>query len=444
MSISDQGLQTWKRLLRNPYGNLETFHRERQGSFGNPLVIEDVDYWRLNQTTRSYRTMSGTSVLEESPQGLLALNEKHNRAPWDTGHEFDTFRAKAFASHKDVFIRDGISNGYYKGPLIPVHLPFGLGSTIDQDLLPVETDLSHASNALRVTIPTKSAANLAQALLELVVDLPRIPFESFKHFTSFKQFARQSADEYLNVAFAWTPLGQDVAKYVKAVLRSSEILEQYRRDSGRQVRRGFDYQPSVTASSQQDEVATELNNAGWSTNGFLNLYERRTDAIGVVTTITEITRLEYFRGAWMYYADEGNTLLDKIHNAATYAKILEGTKLNLEVLWELAPWSWLADWVANIGDIIAINEALASDNLVLRYGYFMTTVKKRIVVNHPGVSFRTFQTGPITHTLEMERKVRQRSTPYGFGLNTDAFSAQQWAILGALGLTKNPRKLMWG
>jgi len=121
-----------------------------------------------------------------------------------------------------------------------------------------------------------------------------------------------------------------------------------------------------------------------------------------------------------------------------------GVKLTPEVLWNLAPWSWLADWFANIGDIIAINTALGSDNLVLRYGYFMRHTTRTLNADHSGVNFTKFHPGPVTFQAKLEEKQRVRSTPYGFGLNTDSFTTQQWAILAALGLTKGDRKMWWG
>nr|QDH89608.1 MAG: hypothetical protein H1RhizoLitter1328_000001 [Leviviridae sp.] len=445
--LSDQGLDLWQRDLVNPYGRKGSFHRIRQQSYGSVLLDEYPDYYQLRQSTWSYRTRQGYDPRLETPQGILNANEVKNRRPHDNGHEFKSIRVKAFASHKDYFVR-ATGGGYYKGPLILERQPLGsLGNLLDHDTYYGEPDLTHASHALRTTIPNKSAENLAQALLELVVDLPRVPLSMIgKTPKNFKDLARNSADEYLNQAFAWSPLASDVLKTVRAVIKSKEILDQYMRDSGRNVRRSFDYQPEVISSStKDDEIASSLNNLSWSTNGFTTVYNTRADSLGVCTTTIETTRKEWFRGAFTYYTDEGSTLIDKINLASQKAQKLLGVKLNLETLWELAPWSWLADWFTNIGDIIAINSAISTDNLVLRYGYFMQTYKTNITVVHPGVNFiYGGNTGPISQSMEFITKERIRATPYGFGLSTDGFTPLQWAILGALGLTKSPHKMWWG
>lgn len=48
---------------------------------------------------------------------------------------------------------------------------------------------------------------------------------------------------------------------------------------------------------------------------------------------------------------------------------------------------------------------------------------------------------PLGETIEVSRKVRRAASPYGFGLNAEAFSPKQWAILAALGLTRAPGRL---
>lgn len=446
--LTDQNLTKWSRNGKSPYKGAApgTYHCVRKQSYGSLLLDEYPDYWLFRDSVWSYRTKRGYDPLLETPQGLIAQSRDKVLRPYDSGHEFKKFRARSFASHKDFFVQ-GAGGGYYKGPLIPVHVPLGLGNIIDSDPYYTEPVISHASNAMRSTIPSKSAENLAQALGELLVDLPRIPGSLIgRHPETFKDFVRNSADEYLNQAFAWSPLASDVLKTAKAVIQSKKILDQYMRDSGRQVRRSYRYPIETTMStSETTELGVGLQRIEWNTNSFLSLYSNRSDSIAPVTTTIEQTRKEWFSGAWMYYVDEGNTLIDKVNLAAQKAQKLLGVKLTLEVLWDLAPWSWLADWFANIGDIISINSQIAFDNLVLRYGYFMQTVKTRITVTHPGVYF-TYggNIGPINHVLEYQTDERIRATPYGFGLSPDSFSELQWAILAALGLTKNPRKLWTG
>jgi hypothetical protein len=121
------------------------------------------------------------------------------------------------------------------------------------------------------------------------------------------------------------------------------------------------------------------------------------------------------------------------------ANKLLGLRLTPEVLWDLTPWTWLGDWVSNLGDVIHNVSALGQDNLVIKYGYIMQHTKYereyRLSLNKPRID----GVGVYDLKLINERKVRMKASPYGFGLTWDGFSTRQWAILGALGLS-NARK----
>jgi hypothetical protein len=123
---------------------------------------------------------------------------------------------------------------------------------------------------------------------------------------------------------------------------------------------------------------------------------------------------------------------------------LLGTEITLDTIWQLTPWSWLFDWFGNVGDILTNASYIGSDGLVLRYGYLMNHVK--IVQKYHMPSGATFRggakTGPIYNTLTFESKERTRATPYGFGSSLSSLSEKQWAILGALGLTRAPKTLV--
>lgn len=121
---------------------------------------------------------------------------------------------------------------------------------------------------------------------------------------------------------------------------------------------------------------------------------------------------------------------------------LLGTRLDAETLWNLAPWSWLSDWKANIGDNIANASKLSEDGLVLRYGYLMSeTISDHTLSLHGPIPDGVGSCGPISLTFSTVRKQRVRATPYGFGLDPNGFNVRQWSILGALGITKAPGKL---
>jgi len=408
------------------------------------LVFPQIPY----QTTTSFRSNGPYGDDYTSPGWLLKANEEKNRYPFDNGHEFYTRKLTYKASHKDVVLEPTYNPlERLRGPLVPA----GVFNRVT-DWMSTSTfgpmDLDKASNALKSTIPTKSAAGLATALGELLVDLPRLPLATIMNARTLKGLASEGGGNYLNTVFAWQPLVQDVLKVCRAIVYAQQIINQYERDSGRQIRRSFSYPVEYTNQDSWNGVdrcidAFFVNN--YNSGLFYGYYNGTfQEAAGAYSGTVNTDTQYWFKGAWMYHIENGTTILDKINQAGQYANKLLGVKLTPEVLWNIAPWSWLLDWFANIGDIIAINTALGSDSLVLRYGYFMRHTTRTLDADHSGVNFTKFHPGPVTFQAKLEEKQRVRSTPYGFGLNTETFTTQQWAILAALGLTKGDRKMWWG
>jgi hypothetical protein len=116
-------------------------------------------------------------------------------------------------------------------------------------------------------------------------------------------------------------------------------------------------------------------------------------------------------------------------------------KPDAEVLWELAPWSWLVDWFLHLQDTIASNELAANDRLIMHYGYafektvYTTELYWRRSSGSAGTWFDVPSRGK--YIAETTYKTRLRANPFGFQVQPDGFlNGNQMSILGALGLTK--------
>jgi hypothetical protein len=103
----------------------------------------------------------------------------------------------------------------------------------------------------------------------------------------------------------------------------------------------------------------------------------------------------------------------------------------------------VSDWYYNIGTLISNASYLGKDNLVIKYGYLMHTQVAETILELPRWSGYT--TYPDTRVLRtsytVTRKERYKATPYGFARNPNDLTGKQWAILGALGLTKAPKTI---
>jgi hypothetical protein len=235
----------------------------------------------------------------------------------------------------------------------------------------------------------------------------------------------------------------------KAILQSRLILENLEKNSGKDVRRKRTLDPvtldsvySVVASMRQWRPPTAGDPAyydalfqGYDTGG---PYKHS----GPMERVDLRTEQYSFSGAYSYYFENGIDPIEKLKGYEQRINALLGVRvLTPEVLWELAPWSWLADYFANFGHIASNLARFSQDGLVMKYGYLMRhSVSKRIYTQN-GVAFRSGGPGPFAITLQLERKERVRATPFGFGLNPNSFTTRQWAILAALGLTKGPKVL---
>jgi hypothetical protein len=161
-------------------------------------------------------------------------------------------------------------------------------------------------------------------------------------------------------------------------------------------------------------------------NGFLAHSGRLTEEIHTYEKY-------WFSARWMYYLGSDSPVLGKLRKYAQIARKLLGLRLDVELLWELAPWTWLSDWFVNMGDVLAVNAALSQDSTVLQYAYLMRETQVSYHYHHTGVLFgRTGYSGPIKTILTQNRKERVRATPYGFGVNLGGLTVQQLAILAAL------------
>jgi hypothetical protein len=158
--------------------------------------------------------------------------------------------------------------------------------------------------------------------------------------------------------------------------------------------------------------------------------------------LTDVTtRRVWFKGAFSYFLDPGSDLVGRFKRYEQLNNQLYGTRLTAEIVWELAPWSWLIDWFTDVQEVISNANALQDDDLVIKYGYLMVHTKTVRTVTSSGHFYGYPKPVSVANTYVCERKERFRATPYGFGLDVDAFSPRRWAILSALGFIPDAGRL---
>lgn len=418
-------------------------------SNGEPIVQE--------QHTTSY-TEDWTARDETVSDLLDGRNKIQTLTPFDNGHEFRTEKFEfKYRTHHEAYLL-GRSNTYYRGPLVV--LPWGSPSAgaplsrglVDGRSLVGSIDRSKGTTLMNMARPTRSVGNLSQALGELVFDLPRLPFAAIAQTTLISRkgdaIAKAVGSEYLNQVFAWAPLVSDVLKICDAIVRSEAIIAQYLRDAGPEKavrRRRFLPRTTETVSFQKNP-----NNGGvWPISGSGDMQStlfRTSAGYKQPISITRNRTTEYwFSGAFSYFLNQDSSWVGDISRAGELARQVLGIGLTPELLWELAPWSWLSDWFVNMGDIISLNGDISQDRLLLRYGYLMRRERVVYEATHPGLeTYYGYKTGPVNTVVAYESKERVRATPFDFGAKTGLFTESQFAILAALGMTRSPSRAAWG
>ncbi len=390
-------------------------------------------------------------------------NSLKSASTYDHGHPFSTIKVEREMTVANLASQDGKVS--YYGPL-GIYPHAYASATMDGGVIsgvpsyvanywPV-IDQTYGTKAISKTIPTLPVSGVAAFLGELHEGLPKL----IGHSLLFKErghVLHAAGDEYLNVQFGWKPFESDVKKFFKAFVNAHSILKKYRENSGKELHRKYSF-PKIRSAVVQPEYFM-----GW-TNGVKPTQVLRfpcadpsipggtfsspdIDALlryGVSASFHSshtLTEKYWFSGAYSYLLSEDDSFFGRMERYAQLANKLVGVRLTPDVLWELTPWSWLADWEANIGVNITNATALGQDNLVLRWGYLMrTTVLKQYTSSSTLRSYSGWE-GPVHNTFHFTSKERVRATPFGFGLNPNGFTDHQWSILGALGLTKAPKSL---
>jgi len=396
----------------------------------SPTFVEEVTSFRSNRDLVHTQNATSGELLKTNRE---AFSWRPGRE-YDDGHEFVSKRIRTVYTHPSVFISANSGSTYFRGFLDP---------RVGADVLVVPPiDRSYGDTAIQRTIPTAPSAGLAQFLGELREGKPRLPWDSNWLKVEANKF-RLLGSEYLNVQFGWAPFIRDLIKMGQSVADMDKILHQYNRDSGRVVRRQYHFPPvrSQPIVTDYGIVARPLQSPYVGYTGASALYQGGSASGRVVSTTTSEERY-WFSGAYTYYFPDARVRGNEFATfEASMAKLL-GARLTPEVLWELAPWSWLVDWRLNIGTVIGNYTKFQNDRLLLRYGYLMRTTTVTTHTTVTGVRFNNFDPGPIQRITTVTQKERIRATPYrGFALNPAPLTTEQWYILGALGLTKSPKTL---
>lgn len=397
--------------------------------FANPSYETSVF-----QSTYSFRTnrVQDNGSLVESWQKTTQNGFTEMSSKQDTGHEFYSYTKQEHLSHEKVLARR--FDTAYEGYLLPSRVGVTTGYPSFGRMSLDEIKL-YGNKAIKSTSPTKPEVNLSTSAAELFREgLPSYHLKTPYLNRNGKFDSKNIGSDYLGAVFTWQPFITDVLKTIKALVSASETLTQFSRDQGRLVRRRFQF-PMESETSVSEPTGGVIDYVYPDSSLYIPSGTRKFQFTQQVTT------QRWFSGAFIYYINADDSLLGKIDNFMQKGNRLLGLRITPETLWELIPWSWLVDWFVCIQDALAVSTMLQNDALVLKYGYLM---RHRVLTNTytvSGAPLYGVAPGAVHQIFKVIQKERVKATPYGFGINLSALSSSQWAILGALGLTKAPNIL---
>ncbi len=288
--------------------------------------------------------------------------------------------------------------------------------------------------AISRTLPTNPVGGAATFLGELRQGFPSLIGSSLVRDRAKDALKAQKAGhEYLNVEFGWKPLIADIRKFALGVKKHDQIVSQLSRDSGRNVRRRYHFPVEESDYRSEREIPHAL---GTARGGALASYLYA--GPGKIVDEQKISKTTWFSGCYTYHLPDYNEVFGVKRYVAEADKVL-GVKLTPEVLWNLAPWSWAADWFANTGDVMNNLSQFSQNDLVMRYGYLMQKAENRyrITATQP---LNTWNRGVIPHRAVWQYTAtslrRVPASPFGFGFTFTDFNPRQLAITAALGISR--------
>lgn len=408
--------------------------------------VKNFEAW-LGTPTQPKQLLSKWGVSKDLGyrKDSLLVSSGH-KAPYSrniyNGGDFLTTRAEQLVSPGSVagYFQHAAQSGYYnEGLLFPLATPFvSMGfpswTAIRSVMVPLG---SKGWNRFR---PGKPVASLAQFLGELR-QLPKNPFRLAaathramrsaasrgKPGEAVDVLRRAVGEQYLNYSFGWRPFLNDLEKIANFDENLVAAMRQLRRDHGATIRRGGTIESDHTVSS---EVASQAG------GGYLEFpYWSLSSGSSARTITTTVKWRAWFSAGFIYRLprEDDPTSMNRLR---TY---LAGGGISPSLVWELTPWSWLADYFTNIGDVLENWEASRELSLAAKYCYVMYEKETTTLSEHTGFltnpNYGSWN-GSATFKATTRLRARTAASAYGFGFTAGSLSDSQNANLIALGLSR--------
>jgi len=253
-----------------------------------------------------------------------------------------------------------------------------------------------------------------------------------------KVMSKTISNHWLNAQFGWAPFVSDLTKFLTKFRSVDQRLQQCIRDNGKDIRRRG-VLGSTMAGSGDVEVVTSNGIPGWDTiyvqpfslyNGLINPYSGHVKS----TMIRTIKYQTWFSACFRYWVPSFESNDFALERALNYMRMF-GLRITPSLVYNLTPWSWMADWFGNVGDNIDNYTASQDDNLTAKYAYIMKTITEE-VINDSYIKCGGTEVSGLRWRRGVVAKTRVQASQFGFSITMPEFSTWQWSILAALGFSR--------
>ncbi len=202
---------------------------------------------------------------------------------------------------------------------------------------PLVSDQEFVTKACAVTNPSAAIFDSAVFIGELR-DVPSL----LKN--AGQKLSKAGANEYLKFQYGWKPLYKDMKSLLKFTQRIDGRIKAVERlrENGKLRRK---YEPKADMGGQDHQIVDYFSE--WESNSFGS--DVRNHMYGTIDVnrwcITE------------WKPEVPDTILPSFSSgiSSDVRRALLGGTIDGSTLWNLMPWSWLADWSANFGDYLEAN-----------------------------------------------------------------------------------------
>lgn len=392
------------------------------------------DQWVVDKARTGSQSFRGTQITKSAGHRWPPPRGRFNG---DIGGGFSTVKQTAEFAPTSVLLLDGPPQlKKFTGSCTAPHprISAKTSPTYPSGSLSPAGDLNAlGAVAVAQSSPTNPVASATTFLAEMHREgLPSLP--GIRTWENRTKALLGVAEDFLNYEFALSPLKREILSFANSASHSRTIIDQYKRDEGKLVRRKFRFpmSQSVEETVYKEGSRPTLGNGSFNVPDF-----NSSEPIGNTLRHRVVTRKTWFSGAFTYHIPSDNDYFGGLMDAGSEADKLFGTTLTPESIWELTPWSWAIDWFSNAQEVITNFQNIELYGLVLQYGYMMDeTITKDTYTFEGGTGFKGVKSSNVAPvTLTTVTKHRVKANPFGFGIEWADLSPTQLAIAAALGIT---------